>query len=130
MKPGRIERSGGAAIPQVWAADTWWSRLRGLLGRPALAVDGSEGLLIRPCSSVHTVGMRYPLDLVFLADDGEVLDWREHVRPFRAAACRRAVATVEFHSGALASLRPQRGEQWHWLSGPGPTPPIQHGARP
>lgn len=127
MKAGRIHRSGGAPIPRVWAADTWWSRLRGLLARPALAVDGSEALLIQPCSSVHTIGMRYPLDLVFLSRDGVVLEWRENVRPYRAAACRRAAATIEFHGGALAFLRPQRGEQWQWIAVPAQA--MQYGAR-
>ncbi|QSQ30596.1 DUF192 domain-containing protein [Xanthomonas translucens] len=114
MKRGCIERSGGTSIPRVWAADTWWSRARGLLARPALAADGSEALLIRPCASVHTIGMVYPLDLVFLTRDDAVLEWRENVRPYRAALCRRAAATIEFHCGALDRLQPQRGEHWHW----------------
>lgn len=118
MKRGLIERSQGAPIPHVWSADTWWSRMRGLLARPALAEDGSEALLIRPCASVHTIGMRYPLDLVFLAKGGLVLDWRENVRPLRAAICPKAIATIEFHGGALARLQPQKGEQWQWRAAP------------
>lgn len=116
MKPGRIERDGAPPIPQVWAADHWWSRLRGLLARPPLANDGSQALLITPCASVHTIGMHYPLDLVYLDRAGVVLGWRERVAPWRFSACRRAAATVEFHGGALAELQPRLGERWHWLS--------------
>lgn len=124
MKRGCIERSAGAPIPQVWAADTWWSRARGLLARPALATDGSEALLIRPCASVHTIGMGYPLDLVFLGRDDVVLEWRENLRPYRTAMCRRAATTIEFHGGALGRLQPQRGEHWHWrATAPAPSSP-------
>ncbi|ADV28901.1 protein of unknown function DUF192 [Pseudoxanthomonas suwonensis 11-1] len=114
MRPGSIRREGAPPIPRAWAADRWWSRLRGLLARPPLAADGSEALLIRPCASVHTVGMAYPLDLVFLDREGRVLEWREQVAPWRAAACRGAAATVELHGGALARLRPCAGERWRW----------------
>lgn len=114
MKPGRIERDAAAPLPQVWAADRWWSRLRGLLMRPPLAEDGSQALLITPCASVHTCGMRYPLDVVFLDRQQRVIDWRCSLQPWRFAACRGAAATVEFHAGALARLQPRRGERWCW----------------
>ena len=118
MRPGRIEREGAAPIPTVWAADRWWSRMRGLLARPPLAADASEALLIRPCASVHTVGMGYPLDLVFLDRQGQVVGLRERLRPWRAAACTRAAVTVEFHAGALEQLQPRLGERWQWHATP------------
>lgn len=127
MKRGLIERSQGAPIPRVWSADTWWSRMRGLLARPALAQDGSEALLIRPCASVHTIGMRYRLDLVFLAKGNLVLDWRENLRPSRAAACPGAIAVIEFHGGALARLQPRKGEHWQWRAATA-EPPHEQGA--
>lgn len=126
MRCGRIQREGAPAIPRVWLADRWWLRMRGLLGRPPLAGDATEGLLIQPCASVHTVGMGYPLDLVFLARNGQVVGMREGLRPWRAAACARAAATVEFHAGALARLRPRLGETWHWQG----TTPQATGAQP
>lgn len=116
MRLGRIERGDAAPIPQVWVADRWWSRMRGLLARPPLSADGSQALLITPCASVHTVGMRYSLDLVYLDRAGMVVGWREHVAPWRLSACRRAAATVEFRGGALARLHPRLGERWQWRS--------------
>lgn len=114
MKLGRIERESGPVIPQVWAADRWYSRLRGLLARTPLAKDGSQALLIRPCASVHTFGMGYPLDLVYLDRNGVVLALREHLKPWRVSACAKAAVTVEFHAGALAQLQPRVGERWIW----------------
>jgi uncharacterized protein len=56
------------------------------------------GLLIPRCSSVHTFGMRFPLDLYFLGGDDEILDLRRAVPPRRFAACRGAVAVLEVPS--------------------------------
>ncbi|MFC0676566.1 DUF192 domain-containing protein [Lysobacter korlensis] len=107
-------REQGTDIPRAWLADRWWPRFRGLLGRPPLARDGSQALVLTPCASVHTVGMRYPLDLVFLDRHQCVLAWREYVTPWRARACKGAVATIELHGGALRDLAPELHERWVW----------------
>jgi len=49
---------------QVRTASTFFPRFVGMLGTAAIA-DG-EGLWIVPCRSVHTLGMRYPIDVAFL----------------------------------------------------------------
>ena len=48
----------------VWLAEQAHQRLRGLLFRPAL--QAGEGLLLWNVRSIHTIGMRYPIDVVFL----------------------------------------------------------------
>ncbi|MDR0779432.1 MAG: DUF192 domain-containing protein [Pseudomonadales bacterium] len=116
MKVGCIEREYGTTIPCVWLADRWWSRSRGLLWRAPLAEAGSQALMIEPCASVHTFGMGYALDLVFLDSRRRVCGWRERLVPWRAAACRGARTTVEFHAGTLENLCPQMGEAWIWRS--------------
>ncbi|HLD40830.1 MAG TPA: DUF192 domain-containing protein, partial [Candidatus Omnitrophota bacterium] len=45
-------------------ADNLFSRMRGLLGRKSLNLQ--EGLILRPCNSIHTFFMRFPIDVVFL----------------------------------------------------------------
>lgn len=57
------------------------------------------GLLIPRCASVHTLGMRFRLDLYFLAEDGEVLALRRAVAPRRLALCRGASAVLELPVG-------------------------------
>ena len=114
MRCGRISRVDAPQVPRAWRAERWWQRLRGLLFRPALSADGSEALVIEPCASVHTIGMAYPLDLVFLDRDGRVCGWRERLMPWRFAGCRGARSTVELHGGALARLNPRMGEAWTW----------------
>ena len=114
MRIGSIQRGSKPAIEQAWMADRWWQRLRGLLLRAPLARDGSQALVIKPCASVHTLGMTYPLDLVFLDARQRVCGVRRHVAPWRAAACRGAQTVVELHGGALDALQPESGETWTW----------------
>jgi uncharacterized membrane protein (UPF0127 family) len=71
----------GAAID---VADAFRSRIIGLLGRRRL--DPGEGLLITPCSGIHTWGMRFPLDVVALDSAMRVLKVRENLGSFRIAA--------------------------------------------
>lgn len=72
------------------------SRLLGLAGLER--EQAGQGLLIPRCASVHTFGMRFPLDLVFLGGDGLPVDVRLRVRPRRLAWCRGAVAVLELPS--------------------------------
>ena len=66
---------------KVRTARTFLSRLVGLLGTAAIA-DG-EGLWIVPCRSVHTLGMRYPIDVAFLDARGIVVGVLEGLPPNR-----------------------------------------------
>lgn len=116
MKPGRIYRHNQPIVPLAWRADRPWSRLRGLLGRPPLAPHAQQALWLIPCGGIHTFGMTYPLDIVFLNRDGHVLDWHEHVDPWRLRQCRGAHQTIELAPGSLACLAPQCGECWQWQS--------------
>ncbi len=114
MRRGAIYRDAERLIPRVWRAERWWQRLRGLLFRPALAADGSEALLIVPCGSVHTVGMRYPLDIVFLDRAGTVVGCREAVVPWRGCLARGARETLELAAGAVARLAIVPGDRLAW----------------
>ncbi len=67
-----------------------------LLGLAYLArEEAGAGLLIPRCSSVHTFGMRFPLDLFFLGECGEVVAVRRKVPPRRLAFCGQAKAVLE-----------------------------------
>jgi len=58
-----------------------------------------SGLLIPRCASVHTFGMRFPLDLYFLDREGAVLRVRRQVPPGRIVSCRGADAVLELPAG-------------------------------
>src|SRR4051794_13919025 len=57
--------------------------------------DAGPGLLIPKCASVHTFGMRFPIDVRFLDGDGTVVSTRIGVPARRFVACRGAAAVLE-----------------------------------
>jgi uncharacterized protein len=73
------------------------SRLRGLAWRGRAAAG--PGLLIPRCSSVHTFGMRFALDVYFLDRGGRVLAVRRRVLPRRVVWHRGAAAVLEIPAG-------------------------------
>ena len=77
MKTVKIVKDG-TQIATVWHAKGYFARLRGLLGR-TLQEDG--GLLLTPCSAIHTIGMRYAIDAIYLDRQGRVLRIDEAVKP-------------------------------------------------
>ena len=81
---------------QVPVATTHRSRLLGLalLDRQR----AGEGLLIPGCRNVHTFGMRFRLDVLFLDDEGRVLELRRAVPPGRFIRCPGAMAVLELPS--------------------------------
>jgi uncharacterized protein len=97
---------GNVACERCQVADRMLPRMRGLLGRRGL--ERGEGMLLRPASSIQTFFMRFPIDAVFLDREGRVLEVREHLPPWRLAACRGAHATVELAAGDARrrALRP------------------------
>lgn len=62
-------------------ADTFWLRLRGLMGRRALS--RGEALVLPKTNAVHTLFMRFPIDLVFCDQEGTVLRVFSGVAPWR-----------------------------------------------
>lgn len=78
-------------------ADTPFARMKGLLGRKDLGAG--QGLLIRRTWSVHTLFMRFPIDVVFLDRDMRILSIRVNLKPWRAAARRGATSVLELPAG-------------------------------
>lgn len=105
----RNERTG-AAIGAVGKATSTWERMVGLLG--SARVSRGEGLWIEPCSSVHTIGMRTAIDVVFLDREGRVLRTYERVAPNRLAlVCPGAHVTVELGPGTVAHAPIEVGDR-------------------
>jgi uncharacterized protein len=87
-------------VLQVRVADRFLTRALGLLvGRP---LDPTEGLLIAPCSSIHTIGMRYPIDVVFVDREARVLRVYPDVRAGRLRFAPGARGVLELRSGIAA----------------------------
>ena len=93
---------------RIEVADRGERRRRGLLGRSGLAAG--EGLWIVPCEAVHTFGMQFPIDLVYLDRRGRVVKTRSDVRPGRLSACLAAHSVVELPSGTIRNTLTMRGD--------------------
>ncbi|MBS0417469.1 MAG: DUF192 domain-containing protein [Proteobacteria bacterium] len=85
---------------RVRVADTFITRGLGLLvGTP---LEAAEGLLIAPCSSIHTFGMRYAIDVVFIDRDARIVRVCPDVKAGRARFAGKAHAVLELRAGVAA----------------------------
>ena len=75
-------------------AATHWTRLRGLLGLAAGDFGNGRGLWIVPCHGVHTLGMGFAIDVVYLDRDRNVIHIENQLRPWRFAPVRTRAASV------------------------------------
>jgi uncharacterized protein len=88
-------------------ADSFGARLRGLLGR-----DGIDGvLLLEPARSVHTLGMRFPIDVAFCSSDLVVLRVVTMPRHRLGRPCVKAHCVLEAEAGAFAHWELRPGDQ-------------------
>ena len=97
----------GEVLASLEVASSRRERRRGLLGR-----DGLEGaLLLRPCTSVHTAGMRFDLDVAFCDEDLKVIE-TVRMRRWRVGRPRRgAHAVLEAEAGAFDRWRLRPGDK-------------------
>ncbi|RJQ12607.1 MAG: DUF192 domain-containing protein [Dehalococcoidia bacterium] len=95
------EVEGGLVLCHRGAvARTPIARLRGLLGRATLSPG--EGLLLRPCNGIHTLGMRFAIDVLFLDAEGLVVRVEPSLQPGRMVPwVRGARQALELPSGVV-----------------------------
>ncbi|HSH98542.1 MAG: DUF192 domain-containing protein [Methylophilaceae bacterium] len=112
MQIGQLYKNNQLVVNQVWLAKNVLQRMRGLLFRKPL--ERGQAMLIRPCSSIHTIGMSYPLDIVFIDAQGIVLKTLRNVRPLRMAFAINAYAAIEFYAGEIERIEIQLGDYLNW----------------
>jgi uncharacterized membrane protein (UPF0127 family) len=92
---------GTIVAHEVRSASNAWERAVGLIGTPGL--PAGSGLWLEPCSTVHTVGMRFTIDVVLLNKAGRVLAIAPNVPPLRPYVSHRSTAiVVELPAGATS----------------------------
>jgi len=106
-----LNRDRGTELARrVRKADSFWKRLRGLQGRRSL--PPGEALWIIPCRGVHTRGMTFPIDVLFLDAAGTVLSLEESLEPGRFVPIRWKARTVlELPAGTLRDSRTGVGDR-------------------
>jgi len=103
MKTFKLRTATGRCIARhVHMACSFRSRCLGLLSRRAMREQ--EGLLLVPGGSIHTLGMRFPIDVVFLNRQMRILGLAEDVRPWRIRVAPRGTRRVlELATGQIAA---------------------------
>jgi uncharacterized protein len=97
----------GDVLATAEVADTRRARRRGLLGR----TDFEGALVLRPCRHVHTLFMRFPIDVAFCDPDGVVLRTR-CLRPWRVSPLvGNAAFAIEARAGAFERWGLRAGDQ-------------------
>src|SRR5712691_5748267 len=96
-------------------------RRKGLLGRDRL--DPSAALVISPCWSIHTMFMRFPIDVVFVDRDGRAVQIVTELAPWRIAVAPRAHAAIELPAGSLRARDVRVGDELYLM------PPVSPALR-
>lgn len=92
-------------------ADTHWSRLRGLIGVSSDDFGNNKGLWIRPCRGVHTLAMRFPIDVIYLDSSQKVVHLEHSLRPWRFSPIRmKAVSVLELPGHTLDRTKTGLGD--------------------
>lgn len=106
----RIVRNGDELVCDLRVADTFWTRFAGLQFTREL--PEGQGLLIRPCNSVHMFFMRYPIDVVFLTRDLVVERLLPGLKPWKVSpVVFGAYQTLELPAGTIARIGLEVGDR-------------------
>jgi hypothetical protein len=103
---------------KIAVADTFWTRLRGLLGRRGL--DEGAGLLISPSQAVHTFAMRFAIDVVYLDAGMRVRGMWQGLRPWRMTPIEwKTRSVLELPVGGIARAGIQMGDRLEMVANKG-----------
>jgi uncharacterized protein len=100
---------------RITIADTSLTRLIGLVGRRRL--DAGCGLLIRPSFGIHTFGMLFPIDVVALNKNLQVLKLWHRLIPFRMTSIHlKTDSMLELPAGQIRNCQMKVGDQLEFVS--------------
>ncbi|HET6387023.1 MAG TPA: DUF192 domain-containing protein [Armatimonadota bacterium] len=91
-------------------ASNLWKLLVGLI--PYRRLNPGDGMVFPRTGSIHTTGLKFEIDVLFLSRDGRIIGMKERVAPFRIAwAPRGSHTAIELPGGALSAGKCQIGDQ-------------------
>ncbi len=105
----RNETRNSVLADSAEIADTAAKRRRGLLGRNNL--PNGQALWIVPCEGVHTCGMKFSIDVLYLDRKNKVRKVRKVMRPWRLSMCLLAHSVLELPAGIVEQTGTERGDQ-------------------
>ncbi len=93
---------------QEKTADKFFSRLKGLLGTDHISCGDS--LIIYPCNSVHTFGMNYPIDVLFVSEQHIILKLVTDMKPGKVSYCPKSDYVIELPAGTVKKTNTELGD--------------------
>jgi len=115
MKQIRVYREGALLWQRVLVANSFLRRLIGLLNKSSL--EPSEGMFFYKAPAIHTIGMRFPIDILFLDASRCVVKVLQQVKPNRILPYIKSQYTIELSAGQSEEKNIRLGERLHWEEG-------------
>ena len=93
-------------------ADTHWTRFRGLLSLDSHDFRNGDGLWIVPCHGIHTLGMGFAIDVVYLDQALTVIHTEAQLRPWRIAPVRKnSLSVLELPCSTITQTQTAVGDK-------------------
>lgn len=109
------ETRGTVLANKIKVANTFFARLMGLMGKAKPFLPKGCGLLLDPCKAIHTWFMRFPIDVVFLDEQGEVVGIEEKLAPWRLSRVyHNARCVLELPAGTVRDSQTRVGDKVRW----------------
>ena len=99
-------------LTELQITESALERMKGLLGSKPL--NPEAGLLIKPCNSVHTWFMQYPIDIIYLDQSKTIKKIITALKPWRLSFCLGAKYTLELNQNNAQRLNLKTGQQLQW----------------
>lgn len=108
-----FNQTRGAYLATALAvADTHWTRFRGLLSLASDDFRNGDGLWIVPCHGIHTLGMGFAIDVVYLDQALTVIHTEAQLRPWRIAPVRRhSLSVLELPCSTITATHTAVGDK-------------------
>ena len=101
---------GQSLVSRAELADTFWARLRGLMGRPSLGAG--EGLILKGEKNIHTFFMKFPIDVLYVDRGWRVVRLHRAMPPNRIGPfVPRSFYVVELPEGGIEKTGTNVGDQ-------------------
>lgn len=115
MKHVSIYRKDTLLWKKVWLANSFFKKMIGLLSKSSL--DSSEGMLFYKAPSIHTIGMKFPIDILFLDSANKVTRIFENIKPNRLLPFVKSTYTLELQANQSAEKQIKPDDVLRWEDG-------------
>ncbi len=108
MKCKEIKVEGYVLATEVYVADSFLKRAKGLLGKSAISANNA--MVIIPCNAIHTFFMRFNIDVIFISDENKIISLHKTVKPWKVLRQLSAKYVVELPDNTINNAGLKEGQ--------------------